>query len=305
MKKILIYLLFIAQIAQTQSYVSFLDVDIAAKKEETMTVVNSTIIPFTIIEGMILVEASRNQQKGNYIIDTGAPTLVINEVPTKVNNIAGRGISQSLVTDEVIIKEFNWSGIQKKDVDAFKVDISHLEKVSGRNIAGIIGYNILKEVELLIDYRAQTVQLIPIKNKTSIVSEPIAVIPFTMQAHLPVIKVKVGKKKLRLALDTASETNILDQKTFKKLDSQLISNQRVGEIQGVDQQIKQVKVATIQQTTIKDLPFKAMPYLFTDLSHLKSESGLYIDGLLGYPFFKQGKMSINYQQQKIYVWKMD
>ena len=51
--------------------------------------------------------------------------------------------------------------------------------------------------------------------------------------------------------------------------------------------------------------FDLFDYLFTDLSHLKTESDLYIDGLLGYPFFKQGRMSINYQEQKIYIWELN
>ena len=244
-------------------------------------------------------------QKGNYIIDTGAPTLVINEIPINNNSNNGRGISRGLETDEIVVQEFVWSGIQKKDLEAFKVDISHLEAVSGKSIAGIIGYEILKEVELLVDYQTQTVQLKPLTGDVINPRQPIAVIPFTMQAHLPVIKVKIGKKKLRLALDTASESNILDKKVFSKLDNRLIKHPQVGEIQGVDQQIKKVQVATIVQTKVKDLPFEDMSYLFTDLSHLKANSGLYIDGLLGYPFFKQGKMSINYQEKKIYVWAMD
>ena len=302
MKRFIILFLMIAQLAEAQNFVSFLDIDAAPSKVEQTNLAASAIVPFTMLEGMMVVEATINKEKGNFIIDTGAPTLVLNERPKPKEGIAGRGISNGLVTDEVKVKEFNWSGINKKNVDAFKVDISHLEKVSGKELAGIIGYDILKEVELLVDYTNQTVQLSPVKSKNSVSNKPIAVIPFTMQAHLPVIKVKIGKKRLRLALDTASESNILDAKIFNKINKDLISNQKVGEIQGVDQEVKLVKVATVAQTNVKDLPFDNMPYLFTDLSHLKSESELYIDGLLGYPFFKQGKMSINYKEQKIYVW---
>lgn len=304
MKRLIILCLFISQIATAQNFVSFLDIATSADKTTTINpVATSTTIPFTMLEGMMVVEAIVNQQKGNFIIDTGAPTLVLNQQPTINTQLEGRGISEGLIADEVVVQEFSWSGIRKKNVAAFKVDISHLEKISGQHLAGIIGYDILKEVELLVDYQTQTVQLSPVKATK--IKKPLAVIPFTMQAHLPVIKVKIGKKKFRLALDTASESNILDKKIFRKLDKTLLSNQETGEIQGVDQQIKEVQVATIHQTTIKALSFDEMTYLFTDLSHLKSDSGLYIDGLLGYPFFKQGKLSINYQEQKIYVWEME
>lgn len=304
MKRLIIFYLFISQIATAQNFVSFLDIATSADKTTTINpVATSTTIPFTMLEGMMVVEATVNQQKGNFIIDTGAPTLVLNQQPTVNTQLEGRGISEGLIADEVVVQEFSWSGIRKQNVDAFKVDISHLEKISGQHLAGIIGYDILKEVELLVDYQTQTVQLSPVKATK--IKKPLAVIPFTMQAHLPVIKVKIGKKKFRLALDTASESNILDEKIFRKLDKTLLSNHQIGEIQGVDQQIKEVQVATIHQTTIKALSFDEMTYLFTDLSHLKSDSNLYIDGLLGYPFFKQGKLSINYQEQKIYVWEKE
>lgn len=304
MKRLIILCLFISQIATAQNFVSFLDIATSwGKTTEINLVPASTTISFTMLEGMMVVEATVNQQKGNFIIDTGAPTLVLNQQPTVNTQLTGRGISEGLIADEVVVQEFHWSGIRKKNVAAFKVDISHLEKISGQNLAGIIGYDILKEVELLVDYHTQTVQLSPVKAPKT--KQPLAIIPFTMQAHLPVIKVKIGKKKFRLALDTASESNILDKKILRKLDKTLLSNHKIGEIQGVDQQIKEVQVATIHQTAIRELSFDNMAYLFTDLSHLKSDSGLYIDGLLGYPFFKQGKLSINYQEKKIYVWEMD
>ena len=304
MKRLIILCLFISQIATAQNFVSFLDIATSwGKTTEINLVPASTTISFTMLEGMMVVEATVNQQKGNFFIDTGAPTLVLNQQPTVNTQLTGRGISEGLIADEVVVQEFHWSGIRKKNVAAFKVDISHLEKISGQNLAGIIGYDILKEVELLVDYHTQTVQLSPVKAPKT--KQPLAIIPFTMQAHLPVIKVKIGKKKFRLALDTASESNILDKKILRKLDKTLLSNHKIGEIQGVDQQIKEVQVATIHQTAIRELSFDNMAYLFTDLSHLKSDSGLYIDGLLGYPFFKQGKLSINYQEKKIYVWEMD
>ena len=302
MKRLLILFLFITQVADAQEHVAFFDAATSYEAADESPYLNSTIVPFRMIEGMMLVEASINNQLGNYIIDTGAPTLVINEQPIQ-STIRGRGISQGLLTAEVEVDAFDWSGIHKEKLSAFKVDISHLEEVSGETIAGIIGYDILKEVELLMDYSNKAVQLSAVKTKELYQRKPIAVIPFTMQGHLPVIKVKIGKKKLRLALDTASESNILDDSIYKKISSAGLKNTMEGELQGVDQEIKKVLISTISETTVKGLPFTDMKYLFTDLSHLKKESGIYIDGLLGYPFFKQEKMSINYKERKIYVWE--
>ena len=302
MKQLFLILILFNQLAQAQDYNAFFDATAKEENHTATTTITNTIVPFTMIEGMMVVEAFVNEVKGNFIIDTGAPTLVLNEVP-KNNKQNGRGISEGLATDEISVRAFSWSSIQKKDLPAFKVDISHLEQVSNTEIAGIIGYDILKDISLLVNYTSQTVQISPTNLKPN--QQPLATIPFTMQGHLPVIKVKIGKKKLRLALDTASESNILDQKFLKKIAPEQIIAIMEGEMQGVDQKIKAVNIASISGTSVKGRNLADMNYLFTDLSHLKSESNLYIDGLLGYPFFKQGQISINYQEKKLYIWDLE
>ena len=307
MKRLLFYILFISQLVHAQEYVAFVDVNSSTSRiSEIASPPNaSSLIPFTMVEGMMLVEAEIDNQKGNFIIDTGAPTLVLNENPTDHTVSKGRGISDGLNAAEVIVKDFSWATIQKRNLNAFKVDISHLALVAGKPIAGIIGYDILKEVELFVNYETKTVQLGAVSKTTAPAKSPIAVIPFTMQGHLPVIKVKIGKKKIKLALDTASESNILDSKYLKKMNTALLVNRTKGEMQGVDQQIKEVAIATISGTSIQEIALGDMKYLFTNLNHLKSESNLYIDGLLGFPFFKQGKMSINYKEKKLYIWSLE
>lgn len=307
MKRLFFYLLFISQLTHAQEYVAFIDVNTSTRivSETAMSPNVSSLIPFTIVEGMMMVEAEIDNQKGNFIIDTGAPTLVLNQYPAASSFSKGRGISDGLNATEVIVKEFSWATIHKRNLNAFKVDISHLELVAGKPIAGIIGYDILKEVEIVVNYKTKTVQLNAVSKTRVHTESPIVAIPFTMQGHLPVIKVKIGKKKIKLALDTASESNILDSKYLKKMNAALLANITKGEMQGVDQQIKEVTVATISGTSIKEIALGDMKYLFTDLNHLKSESNLYIDGLLGFPFFKQGKMSINYQEQKLYIWSLE
>jgi len=304
MKRIIFLIIALPVLLQSQEYTAFFDAATSIDKKYKSMPINRAIVPFSIKDGMILVDAFVNQTKGKYIIDTGAPSLVLNQEPSAAKAV-GRGISHSLKTTQVTVDQFNWSNIQKKDINAFQVDISHLEAVSDTPIAGIIGYDILKEVELSVNYQTMMVRLNPVKDIAKDPSKAIAIIPFKMQGHLPVIKVQVGNKKLRLALDTGSESNILDSKYLNKISPSQLGKMRRGELQGVDQQIKEVAIASVKQTTVQDVDLAKMDYLFTDLSHLKSESGLYIDGLLGYPFFKQGELSINYEEQKIYVWSLN
>lgn len=304
----LLFFLFITTttISFAQRNIAFLDADVT----HTAIVKNKNFTPhstnFQIIEGMMLVQAVTNNKIGNFIIDTGSPVLVINSQSDKGFKVKAKGISNTLESREILINQFSWSGIQKKGITAYTLDISHLEAASGKKIAGIIGFDILKDYEMVIDYPNQKLELLPIKKrKKKQTGSPIATIPFDMQAHLPVIKIKIGDKKMRLALDTGSEVNVLHDGLRNKISDDLITTSFKEEIQGVDKIIKVVEAVRIQSTEIKKLPFDNMKYVFTDLSHLKTESNLYIDGILGYPLLKNGKFSINYREQKLYVWRLD
>ena len=252
MKQLLFIILTFPFLLSAQEYVAFFDAATGIEKTIENKPINRSIVPFSIKEGMILVDAYVNQTKGKYIIDTGAPTLVLNQQPSNSPTV-GRGISQDLKTTQITVDQFNWSNIQKTAVAAFQVDISHLEAISDTPIAGIIGYDILREVELSVNYQTNTVRINPLKDAAKNPSKAVAIIPFKMQGHLPVIKVKVGNKKLRLALDTGSESNILDSRFLEKINTAQLGNVRQGELQGVDQQIKEVNIASIQETAIQDI----------------------------------------------------
>ena len=306
MKNLLtILLLLVLQISFGQHHIAFVDAKAKADKLANAGNLPNHSSAFKIVEGMIMVQASLDNQIGNYIVDTGAPLLIINDKEKRGYKATVRSITQSFEIKEVRLQEFEWLGIEKKNISALAIDISHLEMASGEEIAGIIGFEFLKDYELVIDYPKQFLELIPLKSRNRASEKPIASIPFSMQAHLPIIKAQIGKKKMRLALDTGSEVNVLDTDLRDKISADCIKWSFKEEIQGVDKEIQVVEAVRINRTNIKKLPFDDMKYVFTDLSHLKKSSHLFIDGFLGYPFFKNGKFSINYRDRKIHIWRLE
>ena len=291
----------LASVLPAQTFVSFLELNRKAEAAVSERPLDEAEVQFYLREGMMVVEATVNQQTGHFIIDTGAPTLVLNQRPTSDQITTGRGISQSLAAEPIEVEQFHWSGLSKSNFTAYRLDISHLESSFGQPLAGIIGYDILKEVTITVDHDRRTLRLRPLRKAPKAKERPLVTIPFTMQGHLPVIRVKIGKRRLNLALDTASESNILSKKAARRLDRSFMSNWRSGEMQGIDQLTQLVSVADVNQTRLRKLSLETMPYWFLDLTHLE-KNGLHIDGLLGYPFFRQHRVSINYREQKIYIY---
>lgn len=288
-----------------QNAIAFLEAPAREESIEVTSYLGFTKVPIEIVNGMILVEAEMDGEKGLFIFDTGAPRMVVNSQENLGTAVSASSFSTAFDIRSMVIKQFKWADLTAQNMEALAVDISHLERSTKRNILGMIGYNALTNREIMIDYAHKELFIYPArKNPIHRAVEPLMSIPFTLQGHLPIVAVEISGEKLRFGLDTGAGTNLLDIKHFDGLATDSYSNLHIEEIQGLDQAVDQAKTANINLTMIKQKNFKDMEYLFTDLSHLKTTSGIEIDGLLGYEFFNQFRFSINYQKQKIYIWEL-
>ena len=163
----------------------------------------------------------------------------------------------------------------------------------------------MKGYELFIDSERSELRLFQSNRKSPRQKmKPLAEIPVAMHGHLPVITFKINGKKYRFGLDTGAAVNLIDSKIFEHLPVDIVNNLHLEEVQGVDQSIKRVDAATLTQGQIADIELADMKFLSTDFSEINHDTDLQIDGLLGYPFFKQLKCSINYKKAKIYIWSL-
>lgn len=304
MKWVACILIFTVSNLLGQNAIAFLE---APAREETIELdynLGFTKVPIEVVKGMILVNAEMDGRTGLFILDTGAPRMVVNSKDKSGTAVAASSFSTAFDIQSTTIKHFKWADVNAQNMEALVVDISHLERSTNRKIMGMIGQNALINREIMVDYAREELFIFPgRKNPIHRAAEPLVTIPFTLQNHLPIVTLKINEIKMHFGLDTGAGTNLIDQKHFDNLPTDTYSNLHLEEIQGLDQSIKTAKTANIHFTLIEDQLFQNMEYLFTDLSHLQVNSGLEIDGLLGYEFFQQFRFSINYQKQKIYIWE--
>ncbi len=263
-------------------------------------------ISMQLTNGMAFVQAEAAGKSGLFLLDTGAPILVVNQKPDAENSVSATSFSNSFIANHLNINDFRWSLIHKKSLEAIAVDLSHMETSSGLTLQGIIGFDVLKNFELFLDYKGkQLILLPPRKKELQKTAKPLLVIPFELQEHLPVVQVEIAGQRLRFGLDTGAGANLIDQKWLHNLSAEAMELGDTEGIRGVDQEVKQVKSAAIKNTKITDTDFGTMKFLFTDLSYLQSSTPLRIDGLLGYDFFQKVKCSINYEEQLLYIWNLE
>lgn len=256
-------------------------------------------IPFTLEGGMIFVEAELEGKRGSFILDTGAPGLVINSLEVEENTDEElMGIQGAVGVEEGKVASFAWAGVQYQEVSVLNIDISHFERLTGRKIHGLIGYEFLQDRELFIDFDNGMISLRRVRKLNAAEKRPQEV-SFSSLAHLPVVKMQLNGKTGYFGLDTGSEINILDSRWKKRIKSRMIQK---NQIMGVGGKVKKVKKASVSNSQIGEVEIANMEYHFVDLSEIERAHGVRLDGILGFPFFSTHQVSLSFSDQKLCFW---
>lgn len=271
------------------------------------TVITDDIFPdklsasFEITKGLIFVETILDGISTHFILDTGAPDIIINNRGQNIGNAKTniKGINGDSRSSNITINEFNWNGLSLKNRSFSSIDLSHIESLVDRRVKGIIGFQSFKNYELTIDYKTQTIQLS--KTSTCYNNEEMHTIPFRMNGHFPSIKARIGNQHFLMGLDTGAEVNLLHTTASSNLNSTDFRVISQDGVQGANKGTIATNTALVYQTSIQNESFKNMPYIFTDISHLNKNKKSQIDGLLGFPFFKDKKCVFDFQKQLFYI----
>lgn len=277
------------------------DYPVRANSEEVVMAITS----FELAGGLVVVRASVNGEAGDFVLDTGAPGVVLNSKKrTPDKSIEAVGVGGQLDVGEVELSLFNWGMIHKEDFTGLTLDISHLEKACERELMGLIGFEVLQNYEILFDHRNRVIRMYSADKamdfRPSVHAE---VVPFRFHGHVPVIAAKVGDKQANLAIDSGAEVNLLDDSFYRKLKRKHLKKVKKEMVTGLGNTSQDALSAGLDALEIEGVEVDDMRFLFLDLSPVQSQEGAKLDGLLGYPFFKEHTISINYQYQEIYIWE--
>lgn len=267
--------------------------------------------PFYLVNKLIIVQATVNHETGWFILDTGLPDLILNKrhfngkgKQYNFQEIHGNAVSASKITID-----FRYGGIQLKGREVMALDLNHLEKKTKLPIKGMIGQKLFQKYELLLDYDQKMITCFRLDRKgnklaTTMVPEypPTDTLSFKLKCHLPVVKMKWGGSLLRFGLDTGAGINLV---THEQSNLLVNSGYKVVKVKllNMDTPKKAVPRKMINAAKLgnhKLLPMKAIPCDFNAIN--KNLAGKDLDGILGYEFFKQQKVAINFKQRKLYLW---
>jgi hypothetical protein len=275
------------------------------------------IIPFTRAGKLILIQAKADTTNGSFILDTGAPGLVLNktyfrEYPAieshqhQQQSITGPGDN----IQETRVKHFRFGHFSYYNSEAELLDLAHLEQSKGVKILGLIGVSMLKQCEMIIDYENNQVLLHHIGKKERATyqhpmlndSSKYLVYPIDIRDNRILVKTNISNRDLQFVIDYAAETNILDGRLPDKiLDSVEISGRVI--LTGAGSKKIEALTGDLSSLQVGRLQIKELPVLITNLENTCFGGVNCINGVLGYDFLSRYTLAFNFIKRKLYILK--
>lgn len=245
---------------------------------------SKTSVSFELVDGLIVVEASVQGQKGNFILDTGAPVVVLNQEVEKQEFELWTPQGDSPGKD-ITVDDFRFGTISKRSLDAWALDLSYLETKMNRQITGIVGNQIWDDHQLIIDYKNKLITFHLKGDDVAITTDQyhIASLPWKVHNdHLRVIQLEINGRYRQMAFDTGAGISVLD-------DDIEDSDRAFGE-------------ARLDNITIEQLPFTQ-----SDLSILNdNQTPSSIDGILSASSLEADIVVLDFSNNRLHLcWDRD
>jgi len=265
-------------------------------------------VPIKRAGNLIIVEAMVDSVEGNFVLDTGAPYLVLNETyfrdaPKIADQESGgiNGTSSGSFTTEV--HNFKILDLTYSRLTADVTDLSFIENGRGIKILGLLGNRLFTKFALTVDLFRNVLYIQKLDNNGNIpeteriYSDRFMVSPFRYLNDVVFLKGTFENTTFWFAFDSAAETNLLDYRKTKRMqDSMTVINR--SKLTGVGGSSFEVIYARFDNLIVGDRKFMKNHVLLTDLEKMGRTYDYKVDGILGYDFFVRGIFTINYVKKE-------
>ncbi|MDX1939055.1 MAG: retropepsin-like aspartic protease [Saprospiraceae bacterium] len=268
-----------------------------------------SIVDFGISKRLMLTEASVDGQKGMFLFDTGASHLTLNQnrFPGK-KIVENAGETTNIIENGVALKatkvgQFQWGNIVREKMFCPVADLSVLEKQLGYPILGLIGFDIIKDYVVEINYVDQIITLKTVSTSKQLnAARPDHSLDFNLCGHIPVLETDVGmKQKVYLGLDSGASINVLDKSWHKQAALHALRQDKLN-FTGAAAGSKQADYMVFKEMIIDGVLTLTTPGLLLTDFEIPTGRCLRVDGLIGIDAFTCKRVEIDYPNAKMHIW---
>jgi hypothetical protein len=277
----------------------------------------SCIIPFNRIGNLMVIKARADTVEGNFIVDTGAPGLVLNityfrDYPvTTLHDGEQTSIAGSTASImKTSIRELQFGTLHFFRAEADLTNLGQIENAKGIKVLGLLGVELFKQCEMIIDFEKSLIYLHRIGKKESSVykhevlkdTSLYRIFPIDIKGNRILATTELEGKKLTLVIDCAAESNILDSRLPNKIFENIIVTRRV-KLVGPGNKSIDALYGNLNNMKLGSLEISNLPVTITNLEYTCFSGADCINGVLGFDFLSLHKIGFNFVKRKMYIWK--
>ncbi len=272
---------------------------------------NRIALPIRRAGNLILIKAKADTLEGNFILDTGAPYLVLNQtyfrnyrdIPEQQSvGINGEAQSVKVVEVDSLLIE----GVKYKEIIADAANLSQIENRKGVRILGLLGVNMFLDFEMEIDLAHNVLYLNRLTEEGGC-QNPLAIAnkrnanftaPVSLRRDVIQFSASINDRKLRFCFDTGAEYNVLSADVGKKVLEGITIVRRM-KLYGSSGGSSEVLAGSINFLEIEGFRLANMQTILSDLEQLRKAYGSQIDGMIGYQLLSRGVVCINFKTKEL------
>ncbi|MBV8390026.1 MAG: aspartyl protease family protein [Mucilaginibacter sp.] len=269
---------------------------------------NNLVVPIKRAGNLIIVEAQIDTMQGNFILDTGAPYLVLNTTyfrnMPKIDDQESGGVNgASAATFTTVVKNFSILDLHYSRLTADVTDLSALENGRRIKILGLLGTRLFSKLAITVDLFHNQLYIHKLNEHGDInpgeqlYDHPQLKTTFSYTNDVISFKVTIKEKSRWFAFDTGSEASLLDYNHFKKAmkSMEVINRSKLIGVGGTTFEIINTKIDSL---TIGNVVFLNNRVTITNLEKMSQFYGQSVDGVLGFDFFVRGIFTINFVKKE-------
>ena len=265
---------------------------------------DSVVIPLKRAGRLFLIEAQVDGVSGNLVFDTGANGLVLNSTyfrsHVKSGGVVSNGITGSVGTvEQVSVDRLEFADLKYAKLLADVTNLGHIENRRGVKIIGLIGFSLLRSLEIVFDPAHNELKLFRIDksgkriNPSSKNFHPDYMQKIDGHSQILFLQGTVGGRNLNFCLDTGAETNAISSDLNKKVMSTITITRRAS-LKGAGTAVTEVLFGRMNSFRIGSREIQDMETVISNLDAVSEAYGTHIDGMLGSDFLEHGVFCINF-----------
>jgi len=271
-------------------------------------------IPFTTNgkQTYLKLQVNGSKEKLCFAFDTGAGGTALDRNYLGNGNITLSGEKEEMATSSNVVQvdvsnnnKINVNGLEINDIKIYIESLSHLAlSPAGEKVAGIIGYDLMKNYVTYINHEENYIELYP--KGTKLYPKTKTLPFFLYENQLPAFRATIETESgneylVRLVFDSgAGFTSSLSTNFIARhnLESELKVKVQIPVIGGAQSSSSINYLSSLKQISFNDFTFNHIPVNFSTSTSGASATDS-IDGVIGFDLIKRFNVVLDYENKFI------